>query len=262
MKYRKEIDGLRGISVLAIILFHSKIEILGINFSGGYVGVDIFFVISGFLISSIYMRKIHENTFNLKDFYFSRAKRILPALYFMLIASLIVALIIFPPIKLVDFSKSVISVLLFYSNFHFLNFSTNYFSFHSDFLPLIHTWSLGVEEQFYILFPISLILFLNHSKKIFNLSILILFFTSLIYCQLGGNLNFQSPYIEEEIELFNQPFYGSFYSTFGRLWEIALGVLLAIYKDKINKIFIKNIPFIEYLGLLMIILSIIFLIKI
>ena len=258
MKYRKEIDGLRGISVLAIILFHSKIEILGINFSGGYVGVDIFFVISGFLISSIYMRKIHENTFNLKDFYFSRAKRILPALYFMLIASLIVALIIFPPIKLVDFSKSVISVLLFYSNFHFLNFSTNYFSFHSDFLPLIHTWSLGVEEQFYILFPISLILFLNHSKKIFNLSILILFFTSLIYCQLGGNLNFQSPYIEEEIELFNQPFYGSFYSTFGRLWEIALGVLLAIYKDKINKIFIKNIPFIEYLGLLMIILSIIF----
>ena len=258
MKYRKEIDGLRGISVLAIILFHSKIEILGINFSGGYVGVDIFFVISGFLISSIYMRKIHENTFNLKDFYFSRAKRILPALYFMLIASLIVALIIFPPIKLVDFSKSLISVLLFYSNFHFLNFSTNYFSFQSDFLPLIHTWSLGVEEQFYILFPISLIFVLNHSKKIFNSSILILFFTSLIYCQLGGNLNFQSPYIEEEIELFNQPFYGSFYSTFGRLWEIALGVLLAIYKDKINKIFLKNIPFIEYLGLLMIILSIIF----
>ena len=78
------------------------------------------------------------------------------------------------------------------------------------------------------------------------------------YLWSTGNLNFQSPYIEEEIELFNQPFYGSFYSTFGRLWEIALGVLLAIYKDKINKIFIKNIPFIEYLGLLMIILSIIF----
>ncbi len=259
MKYRKEIDGLRGISVLAIILFHSKIEIAGINFfSGGYVGVDIFFVISGFLISTIYMRKLHENEFSLKEFYFSRAKRILPALYFMLVVSLIAAFFIFPPIKFVDFSKSLISVLLFYSNFHFLHFSTNYFSFHSDFLPLIHTWSLGVEEQFYILFPISLILVLNKSKKIFNLFVLILFFISLIYCQLGGNLNFQYPYLEEEIELFNQPFYGSFYSTFGRLWEIALGVLIAIYKENINKIIIKNIPFIDFLGLFMIIFSIIF----
>ena len=258
MKYRKEIDGLRGISVLAIILFHSKIEIAGINFfSGGYIGVDIFFVISGFLISTIYMRKFHENEFSLKEFYFSRAKRILPALYFMLILSLIAAFIIFPPIKFVDFSKSLISVLLFYSNFHFLNFSTNYFSFHSDFLPLIHTWSLGVEEQFYILFPFSLLLILNRSKKVFNLFFLSLFFISLIYCQIGGNLNFQYPYLEEEIEFFNQPFYGSFYSTFGRIWEISLGVLLAIHKEKINKIFIKNIPFIDYLGLLMIFFSII-----
>ncbi len=258
MKYRKEIDGLRGISVLAIILFHSKIEIAGINFfSGGYIGVDIFFVISGFLISTIYMRKFHENEFSLKEFYFSRAKRILPALYFMLILSLIAAFIIFPPIKFVDFSKSLISVLLFYSNFHFLNFSTNYFSFHSDFLPLIHTWSLGVEEQFYILFPFSLLLILNRSKKVFNLFFLSLFFISLTYCQIGGNLNFQYPYLEEEIEFFNQPFYGSFYSTFGRIWEISLGVLLAIHREKINNIFIKNIPYIDYLGLLMIFFSII-----
>ena len=153
MKYRSEIDGLRAVAVLPVILFHAGFE----SFSGGFVGVDVFFVLSGYLITSILLAEIAEGRFSLLGFYERRARRILPALYFVMLVTLPVAFRLMLPDEFEGFTHALISVLFFASNIYFWQ-TTDYFSRAAEENPLLHTWSLGVEEQYYMLFPLGLVL--------------------------------------------------------------------------------------------------------
>ena len=145
MKYRTEVDGLRAIAVVAVILFHAGIPAFG----GGFVGVDIFFVISGYLITSIIIADKEANRFSIARFYERRARRILPALFLVLLACLIPAWLWLPPRDMISFCKSLFTLSLFSSNFLFWS-EAGYFDISAELKPLLHTWSLAVEEQFYL----------------------------------------------------------------------------------------------------------------
>ena len=153
MKYRSEIDGLRAVAVVPVILFHAGFE----RFSGGFVGVDVFFVLSGYLITTILLAEIAEGRFSLIRFYERRARRILPALYFVMLVTLPFAFRLMLPDEFASFAQALISVLFFVSNVYFWQ-TTDYFSRAAEESPLLHTWSLGVEEQYYMLFPLGLLL--------------------------------------------------------------------------------------------------------
>ena len=160
LTYRPEIDGLRAIAVGAVILYHAQITILGYQpFKGGFIGVDIFFVISGYLITSIILKElVTTGSFSFKHFYERRIRRILPALLFVMIVSLPFAWMYLLPDSFIDFSKSILYSLGFSSNFYF-HYSGQQYGAESGLLkPFLHTWSLSVEEQYYILFPIVLLI--------------------------------------------------------------------------------------------------------
>ena len=237
--YRTEIDGLRAIAVLSVILFHAGFKL----FSGGFVGVDVFFVISGYLITSIILREKQAGTFSILHFYERRARRILPGLFFIMLFCLPLAWFVLLPDQLVDFSKSLEAVPLFISNLFFWK-NTGYFSANTEEVPLIHTWSLGIEEQFYLFFPLFLIFFwrIGHKK-------LMILIATLILISL-----FISEYFVQQ-----RPS-AAFFFIFPRAWELLIGSILAYSA-------FKKIELHEYLslgcnrlismsGFLMIILSI------
>jgi peptidoglycan/LPS O-acetylase OafA/YrhL len=149
--FREDIDGLRAVAVLPVVLFHAGIP----GFSGGFIGVDVFFVISGFLITGILLRSLNEGAYSIRHFYERRIKRILPALSLVLFVSTLVALIVYLPETLTNYGKSLASVSVFGSNFFFWK-SIGYFAEQPEAQPLLHTWSLAVEEQFYIFYPLLL----------------------------------------------------------------------------------------------------------
>ena len=149
MQYRPEIDGLRALAVIPVLLFHAKFDF----FKGGFIGVDIFFVISGYLITSIIYNEIKNNTFSIVNFYERRIRRIFPALFFVCFASIPFAWFWLLPSDFQDFSQSLVAVSLFSSNFLFWK-ESEYFSTAAELKPLLHTWSLAVEEQFYFFFPL------------------------------------------------------------------------------------------------------------
>ena len=239
IEYRPEIDGLRALAVIPVILFHAGFDF----FSGGFVGVDIFFVISGYLITTIIIKELDNNTFSLKNFYERRARRILPALIFVILISTFLSFIFLTESELASYFKSVIATLLFFSNFFFYKTSP-YFRAESDLEPLIHTWSLSIEEQFYIIFPITLVLFYKFFKRYIPLLFIFSFASSLFICQFlalktGGTLNF--------------------YFTFSRIWELALGAICAYlitYKNLSFSILLKNL--LSIIGIVIILLSILF----
>ena len=154
MNYRREIDGLRAVAVIPVILFHAGFTF----FSGGYVGVDIFFVISGYLITSIIIHELEQGKFSILRFYERRARRILPALFFVILCCIPFAWEWMIPAQFKSFSQSIISTTLFSNNI-LLWLKTGYFSPAAETYPLLHTWSLAVEEQYYIIFPIFLFAF-------------------------------------------------------------------------------------------------------
>ncbi len=151
MKYRAEIDGLRALAVIPVILFHAGFSL----FSGGFVGVDVFFVISGYLITTIIIEDIEKDQFSIKNFYERRARRILPALFFVMLVCIPFSWLWMSPNELQKFSESLIAVSFFSSNFLFWT-EAGYFATAAEFKPLLHTWSLAVEEQYYLLFPVFL----------------------------------------------------------------------------------------------------------
>lgn len=153
MKYRREIDGLRAIAVLPVILFHAGFT----AFSGGFVGVDVFFVISGYLITTIILAEMKQGEFSIVKFYERRARRILPVLFFVMLSSAFAAWFILPPSDMKDFSQSIVAVCIFASNILFWK-QSGYFDTSTELKPLLHTWSLSVEEQFYVIFPLFLLL--------------------------------------------------------------------------------------------------------
>lgn len=150
--YRADIDGLRAIAVVAVVLFHLGLE----SFSGGYVGVDIFFVISGYLITSIILRELQENRFSIARFYERRCRRILPALTAVVLACALAGVVLFDATRLQNLGETTLATALFSSNFNFF-LDTGYFAAPSEAKPLLHTWSLAVEEQYYIFFPLLMI---------------------------------------------------------------------------------------------------------
>ena len=147
--YRPEVDGLRAVAVIPVILFHAGLSAFG----GGYVGVDVFFVISGYLITSIILRERLSGTFSLASFYERRARRIMPALLVVMAACIPFAWVWMLPNELADFGKSLIAVCTFVSNVLFWR-TSGYFDGATELKPLLHTWSLGIEEQYYVVFPL------------------------------------------------------------------------------------------------------------
>ena len=159
--YRADIDGLRALAVLSVILFHLDVAL----FRGGFIGVDIFFVISGFLITRLIAAEVErKKSFSFSNFYTRRAKRIFPALFFTLWLSLVLAHIFFPPQHYERFGGALLHAISSLSNFYFWN-ETGYFDTASEFKPLLHTWSLSVEEQFYLLWPLTLVFLLKSSRN-------------------------------------------------------------------------------------------------
>jgi|TARA_B100000929_G_scaffold166615_1_gene131911 peptidoglycan/LPS O-acetylase OafA/YrhL len=232
MIYRPEIDGLRALAVMPVIFYHASYPF----FSGGYLGVDIFFVISGYLISYIILDDLTRNKFSILNFWKRRAKRILPALLSVIIFASLLSYFYIPNNEIKVFSNSIVSSLFFYSNF-FFQFNTGYFDFAAEYQPLIHTWSLSIEEQFYILFPIFLLLFYKNNYKLLLFIILIL---SLSFAQWGGNLKLSYPFVEDKLLFYNKGFFNDFMSPFSRVWELILGFFASIILIKKKKIFSNN----------------------
>lgn len=208
MQYRAEIDGLRAIAVIPVILFHAGFA----AFNGGFIGVDIFFVISGYLITTIILSDLSDGKFSLLNFYERRARRILPALFLVLLVCLPLAWMWLLPQDMKSFSQSLAAVSIFSSNIFF--WSTNdYFATASELKPLIHTWSLAVEEQYYILFPIFLAAAWGLGKRWMLVVLIILGISSLLLAHWGS---------------LNRPV-ANFYLLPTRVSELLAGVLLAFY---------------------------------
>jgi len=216
--YRPEIDGVRAIAVVAVILYHSQISIFGHQlFKGGFIGVDIFFVISGYLITSIILKELFfSGTFSFKRFFERRARRILPVLLTVMLFSLPFAWIFLIPSSLIDFCKSIIFSLGFSSNFYFWYSGQQYGAESGLLKPFLHTWSLSVEEQFYILFPIIILITFRYFKN-YLIHILILGF--LISLGLADWVSRNHP-------SFN------FYVLPTRAWELLAGSMLAYFEIK------------------------------
>ena len=178
MQYRPEVDGLRALAVLPVILFHAGVD----SFSGGYVGVDIFFVISGYLITSIVLAELQSGQFTLRGFYERRARRILPALFTVMLVCLPFAWSLMTPQELRQFAQSLIAVAVFSSNVYFWQ-KSGYFDTDAEFKPMLHTWSLSVEEQFYILFPLILMLLWRWRTRWIGPSLIVLTVVSLATSQ-------------------------------------------------------------------------------
>ena len=169
LKYRPDIDGLRAVAVVPVVLFHA-----GLGFPGGFVGVDVFFVISGFLITSIIAREIEDRDFSILRFYERRIRRILPALFFMLLVTTVAATALLIPVHLDEYGKSLAATALFLSNAYFYS-TEGYFTEAAELKPLLHTWSLAVEEQYYIIFPPLLLLLYRMLPRIGLLAALTVF---------------------------------------------------------------------------------------
>jgi peptidoglycan/LPS O-acetylase OafA/YrhL len=211
LKYRAEIDGLRALAVVPVILFHAGFEL----FSGGFVGVDVFFVISGYLITTILIEDIENKRFSIVNFYERRARRILPALYLVMVCTFIAGFILWSPYDLKNISQSIVATVLFSNNILLIKEGNDYFGALNsvwDVNPLIHTWSLAVEEQFYLIFPLVL-LTLNYLKIKRNL----LIFCVVTVCIFTYSLTSYSA---------NEKFV--FYATHTRAWQLLLGAACAL----------------------------------
>jgi peptidoglycan/LPS O-acetylase OafA/YrhL len=241
INYRPEIDGLRAVAVLSIILYHCNLSIFGMSlFEGGFVGVDIFFTISGYLITSIILKEIYATgSFSFKHFYERRIRRIIPAFLFVIICSLPFAYILLLDSSLQDFSRSIIASIFFLSNFYFWGTNNIYGQESSLLKPFLHTWSLSIEEQFYILFPIIVLIIFTYFKKYFFKIIFSIFIISIIFATWSANtdMNFKLQiYKSFNINFFSN---SNFYLLPSRLFELLLGSLLSYMK--INNVGTKSL---------------------
>ncbi len=211
MRYRSEIDGLRAVAVVPVILFHAGFGL----FAGGYVGVDVFFVISGYLITSIIIGEMAEGRFSLARFYERRARRILPALFFVVLCCLPAAWFLLPPSDLREFAQGVFATATFSANILFWQRS-GYFDTDAEMNPLLHMWSLAVEEQFYILFPLLLMATWRLGPRVVLATLAALFAVSLGLAQWTVQ---DSPS-------------AAFYLLHTRAWELLIGAFAAFYLQK------------------------------
>ncbi len=242
INYRPDIDGLRALAVLSVIFFHAEFSYNErVIFPGGFLGVDIFFVISGYLITSLIIKEIKiRSNFNFLNFYERRARRILPCLIIVILTTLVFGFFLLSSAEYVDLNKSVLSALLFVSNFYFYFAELSYNHDLSMLKPLLHTWSLSIEEQFYIFFPLTVWAIYRFLKlKLINF----LFIVFLISLSLSLYGNIYHPHI-------------SFFLIPTRAWELLAGALIAQIKTddyqiiKINSIFFKNFIYLIFMALI------------
>lgn len=252
MKFRREIDGLRTVAVALVIAFHAGFS----AFSGGFIGVDIFFVISGYLITSIIWTQLSQVKFSFWHFYIRRIRRVLPALFFVVASTLPFAWILLLPHELDSFSKSVIATILFVSNIFFWN-EVGYFDITADLKPLLHTWSLSVEEQFYLIYPLIISLVWGFGKK----TVILFLIVAAISSFLSSLITFSSPQFLHRI---TEPS-ASFFLLTGRFWELLLGGGLAIFmiENKSKLLLMKQLvkEVFSLLGIFAIVLTSTFYIK-
>lgn len=246
LPYRAEIDGLRSIAVISVILYHAQLVFYGRDWLvGGYLGVDIFFVISGYLITRIILSELHATgSFSLLNFYERRARRILPVLFIVIFVSIPFAWQRLLPSALVEYAQSVLAAIFFVSNFFFYFSTTEYGADSALLKPFLHTWSLGVEEQFYLFFPIMAMVLFKYFRAHF---LAILFGLCLL------SLQFSAVMVNYNSDL-------NFYLPLSRFWEIAIGSVLALrelaYKSKPPHPFWANT--LPMLGLYLLIYAILF----
>lgn len=202
--YRSDIDGLRAIAILCVVIFHLSPTTL----DGGFIGVDVFFVISGYLITHQIRAGVESGTFSFKDFYAKRIRRLYPGLIAVVAVTLVAAYVLLLPTELEKIAKSALSASLYSANIYSY-YTVDYFS-HDEIRPLLHTWSLSVEEQFYLFFPICLVTLLHRSRKVAGAAIAFLALCSLGYAEYT---------VERDASL-------AFYSGLSRFWEFAAGALL------------------------------------
>ncbi len=228
MNYRREIDGLRALAIIPVLVFHA-----GFNFiSGGFVGVDVFFVISGFLITGIIVNQLENKKFSLTQFYEKRARRILPALFFVTAITTVFAWVILSPEDLLSYSKSLVSVALYVSNIFFA-FDGGYFETAAELKPLLHTWSLSVEEQYYLFFPLLLILLWNLSRRHILSLIVCIAVCSIVIAEWGIR---HFPVL-------------AYFSLPSRAWELAIGAFCAIISSQ-DKWTVRNKNVRQLLGII------------
>lgn len=235
--FRYDINGLRAYAVILVVLFHFGI----LGFSGGFIGVDIFFVISGFLMTKIIVSGIEKNSFNILKFYLSRAHRIIPALAILCLFITLIGWFTLTPQELKDYSKHAISSLSFISNIQYFR-EAGYFDAASHEKLLLHTWSLSVEWQFYIILPLLLVLFNKIFKSANTLKILylILFLISLTLSIIVSKSNSSA----------------AFYLLPTRAWEMMAGGLIFILFQNLT---LNNLTkkIIEWIGFILIAISLI-----
>lgn len=207
-RYRADVDGLRAIAVLSVLIFH--MEWKNGPFSGGFVGVDIFFVISGYLISGIILSDLDKSRFSILSFYERRIRRIVPALVAVLATTCVLAYTLLLPSEMEDFSRSLLATIFSASNFYFWQHSSYFDSPLSS--PLLHTWSLAVEEQFYLLFPLFLLLATRFFKPRLRAAVAVVAAVSFLLSAVGA---YKDPNT-------------TFYMLHTRAWELLLGTMLAL----------------------------------
>jgi peptidoglycan/LPS O-acetylase OafA/YrhL len=221
MYYRREIDGLRALAVVPVLLFHAGFE----AFSGGYVGVDIFFVISGYLITTIILSELEQGKFSIINFYERRARRILPALFLVMIVCIPFAWLWLLPDDMKDFSKSLVAVSVFASNIFFWH-DSGYFDTAAELKPLLHTWSLAVEEQYYVFFPLFLMSAWRFGKRFIITILVFVAVASLLVAQWGSIARPTA----------------AFYLLPTRGWELLIGAFAAFQLSKVGRVdFNKNL---------------------
>lgn len=245
LAYRPEIDGLRAIAVISVILYHAQLVFFGTTwFEGGFVGVDIFFVISGYLITRIILLELYEKgTFSFSEFYERRARRILPMLFIVVFVSIPFAWRWFLPSDLVEYAGSALSSIFFGSNFFFYFTTTEYGADSALLKPFLHTWSLGVEEQFYLAFPIIAVISYKYFRRHFLAILLVLSLLSLLFAELMAYRNADL----------------NFYLPLSRFWELSVGSLLAFrevfHRDKPTGVWVALL---QVIGLCLIGYSVVF----
>jgi len=210
INFRQDINGLRAIAVLSVVFYHADFE----QFKGGWLGVDIFFVISGFLISNIIISELNNETFSFKNFYIRRIKRIFPALFFLLTTTIPIAYFLLTPKAMEEFTTSMISSIFFYANYHFINLDF-YIAESTKVMPLLHTWSLAIEEQYYLLFPLFSFFVFKYFKKYFALFIVVITFGSIYMNTYAVGSD-------------------KFYKLEYRIWELLLGVIVMIVSNNFH----------------------------
>ena len=207
MHYRSEIDGLRAIAIIPVVFFHGGFSLV----SGGFVGVDVFFVISGYLITLFLYSSLSNNSFSASQFYERRIKRLFPAIFFITTCCSIISWFLLQPYELEEYYGSLASVFVFASNIHFYHHS-GYFDTSSELNPLLHTWSLSVEEQFYLVFPWILLLAFKAGKKTVWTTVSLLIITS--FCLAEWRVQ-------------EKPM-AAFYFLYARSWELMIGSFCAL----------------------------------